>query len=129
MTKPIKNYTIVFVKVCKFRKDVFMNQDFEKKEGSQDENKARKGGEPKRKSFSGLIIAALCAVIFVILYAIVNASSLSGAATSVVNVLNPVILGFGIAYLLNPILNFFERKAFKFVKNKKLLRALSLVST
>ena len=112
-----------------------MNEEFEKKESKQAEKEKESvdiSKDPSKKkagaSFKTIaLIVALAA--FVGLYAIVNLDSLSGFASGIISVLNPVIIGFGIAYLLNPILKFFERKIFKKVKSKKALRALSVVCT
>lgn len=44
-------------------------------------------------------------------------------------ILNPVIYGFALAYLLAPIVNFFDRYFGKFVKRASLIRALSILLT
>ena len=48
---------------------------------------------------------------------------------SILSVLSPLIIGFTIAYLLNPILNFFEKTVFKFIKNKRILRFVGVFFT
>ncbi|MBQ9112086.1 MAG: AI-2E family transporter [Clostridia bacterium] len=76
-----------------------------------------------------LAIFITCAVLFVLLYAIVNIGVISSAVSSVLSVFSPIIIGFGIAYVLNPILRFFEFKVYKKIKRLNVLRALSIVST
>ena len=51
---------------------------------------------------------------------------LSSVFTSILSVLSPLIIGFTLAYLLNPILNLYEKKVFKFIKNKRALRILGV---
>ena len=80
-----------------------------------------------KRSKSGL--ALFCAFSFLILYIIVNASVFGGFFSAVMSVLTPIILGGALAYMLNPILKLFEFKIFKKLKNKKLLRGLSLLLT
>ena len=112
-----------------------MNEDYKKDdraETTEEQKKTDVGGgkhNKKRRGIGGTVIAVICLAAFVLLYAVVNVSSLSAAVSRVIEVLTPVILGVGLAYLLNPTMNFFERKVFKWVKHKKLLRGLSLVST
>jgi len=114
-----------------------MNEDYKKNKEpyNKSDQKEQKGEHhrPASKRDKNLLRTGtavfLCFLAFVILYAIVNIQSLSATVSAVVSVLTPVILGFGIAYLLNPILKFFELKAYKGIKSKKVLRALSLIST
>lgn len=54
---------------------------------------------------------------------------LSSVFTSILSVLSPLIIGFALAYLLNPILNLYEKKVFKFIKNKRGLRIVGLICT
>ena len=54
---------------------------------------------------------------------------LSTVASSILSVLSPLIIGFTLAYLLNPILNLYEKKVFKFIKNKRALRILGVFCT
>ena len=130
-----KNYTILCKKSRKFPKGYNMNEEFEKKE-SKPADQEKKSGEfsgnssKKKTSTSYKTIALIVALAaFVGLYAVVNISSLSGFASGMISVLNPVIIGFGIAYLLNPVLKFFERKVYKRIKSKRVLRVLAMLST
>ncbi len=53
----------------------------------------------------------------------------SGIFASAFSVFSPIIIGFTIAYLLNPILKFHEKKVFKFIKNKRALRLVGILFT
>ena len=108
-----------------------MKDEFEKNEVDNSENKSTGQDKKGNKSSGprGFYVILILAVAFVVLYAIVNISNISSVVSGVIAVLNPVILGLGLAYLLNPILKFFERKAYKKIRSKKLLRVLSLIST
>ena len=77
------------------------------------------------------IIAALvaCAVLFVVLFCILNIEVLGTALSSIFSVFTPVLIGFAIAYILNPILRFYEFKVFKKIKKKNVIRGLSILST
>lgn len=81
----------------------------------------------KKRSF--LIIGITCAIIFTSLYAILNIAILKGLFSALLSVFAPVILGFAIAYMLNPILKLFEFKVFKRIQKKSLLRTLSMIAT
>lgn len=76
-----------------------------------------------------LAVLIACAVLFVSLYAIVNMGFISTAVSSVLSVFSPVIIGVGMAYVLNPLLRFYEFKVFKKLKRLNAIRALSIVST
>ncbi len=68
-----------------------------------------------------------------IIMGILNFGAVIGAVEYFFGVLSPFIYGFIIAYLCNPILNFYEKRVFAFKKAKKdmskLRRALSLTLT
>ena len=112
-----------------------MNEDYENKKSEDMEADTPKesipkpNGKSKKRGQRAGTATLICFAVFILLYAIVNISSLSATMSAVTSVLAPVILGAGFAYLLNPILRFFEYKAFKWIKNKKLLRTLSLICT
>lgn len=76
-----------------------------------------------------IITFLVCAVTFVILFAIVNISAFSGFFSALFSVFLPIILGAALAYLLNPILKLYEFKVLKKIKNKKALRGLSILLT
>lgn len=75
------------------------------------------------------VILVICAVVFVLLFALSTIDSVIGVISSVLSVFSPVIIGFAIAYMLNPILRLFEFKIYKKMKNRGVLRGLSLLST
>ena len=68
-----------------------------------------------------------------IIMAVLNFSDVYNAVKNFFSVLSPFTYGFIIAYLCNPMLNFYEKKLFAFKKAKKdlsrLRRALSLILT
>ena len=84
---------------------------------------------PPRHKRSKQGIALFCAFAFLVLYTIVNASVFGGFFSAMMSVLTPIILGAALAYMLNPILKLFEFKIFKNIKNKNVLRGLSLLMT
>ena len=73
-----------------------------------------------------LAFGALCA------FCAFNLGKIWMVIKKILQILNPIIYGFVIAFLLNPMYRFFERKVFKFVSKKKprviLRRVLALVS-
>lgn len=75
------------------------------------------------------VIAASILLVFILL----EPSKMLGAINSFFKILSPVITGFVLAFILNPLLNFFEKTVFKKVltkdKNKKLKRAISMICT
>ena len=83
-------------------------------------------GDMKKITFAILIA---CAVVFLVLFAIFNKDVVGSVLSSVWSVFSPVVFGFGIAYILNPILRFYEFKVFKKIKRINVVRALSIVCT
>ncbi|MBQ9085753.1 MAG: AI-2E family transporter [Clostridia bacterium] len=100
-----------------------------------DPNRNQKQEEPSKNSSwkrikSNVAVAGLvCAIIFVVLYGLVNIRTLNELTSSALDVLTPILLGVAIAYLLNPILKIFEYVVFKKIKNTRVLRGLSLSMT
>ena len=82
--------------------------------------------EDKKKIF---VIFLICSLIFLSMFFIVNSEKILSFFTGILSVLTPILLGFAIAYLLNPILKLFEFRVFRSVKNKRLVRGLSLLLT
>lgn len=111
-----------------------MNDEFEKNEaekGADEKRQTEKQGR-RTKGVGGIsfsLTMVMLSLVFVALYAIVNVSSIATVASRAVSILTPVILGFGIAYLLNPLMKFFEKRIFRKIKNKKILRVLGLTCT
>ncbi|MBO5842084.1 MAG: AI-2E family transporter, partial [Clostridia bacterium] len=76
------------------------------------------------------MIAALgVAVVGILLYAIVNIGAIREFIGRVWVIFAPVVYGFCIAYLCNPIMRFFDDRIFKKIKMPGLRRALSLTMT
>ncbi len=71
----------------------------------------------------------MCAILFVILYIIVNISAFTGIFSTISTVLTPVLLGCAFAYILNPVLKLFEHKVFHKIKNTHVVRGLSVLMT
>ena len=84
----------------------------------------------KLKGQKVYMIAALgVAVVGILLYAIVNIGAIKGFIGRLWVIFAPVVYGFCIAYLCNPIMKLFDNHVFKKVKFPGLRRALSLVMT
>lgn len=75
------------------------------------------------------VIAASVLFIFILL----DSEKMLGTVNKLLSVFSPVITGFFIAFILNPLLNFFEKTLFKKIltldKHKALKRVLSMVCT
>ena len=84
----------------------------------------------KLKGQKVYMIAALgVAIVGVLLYAIVNVGAIKDFIGRVWMIFAPVIYGFCLAYLCNPIMRLFDNHVFKKVKFPGLRRALSLFMT
>ncbi len=83
--------------------------------------------EEKKRMVSAILF--ICAIVFVAVYVIVNFTAVSAVFTYLTSVFSPVIIGFAIAYILNPILRLFEFKVYKKIPKKNVVRGLSIVST
>ena len=108
-----------------------MNEENNKNTNQEQNNEKHTWGNKRNHPKKGMNLSVLiaCVIIFVVAFLIVNISALSGVASSLISVFSPVILGFAIAYFLNPLLRIYEFKVFKGIKNKKLLRGTSIVMT
>ncbi len=76
-----------------------------------------------------MIAALAVAIVGVLLYAIVNIGAIKDFIGRVWVIFAPVVYGFCIAYLCNPIMKIFDNYVFKKVKFPGLRRALSLFMT
>ncbi len=90
---------------------------------------AKKGSAWSRAKQNAMPVALALAIIFVSLYTIVNVEKFTGIFSAILSVTAPILIGASMAYLLNPILKLFEFKVFKRIKNKNLVRGLSLLLT
>ena len=94
------------------------------------------GGNPpprrasvKRKIAPRTIFFGVCAVLAILAFCIVNADGMTIVFTRLGNILTPLAIGGAIAYLLNPILNFYEHRLFRKLPLKGLRQGLSLFLT
>lgn len=79
------------------------------------------------KPWAAYTFAACCAVI---LYtALTHFSVVSGWAHSVWGLISPVIIGVAVAYLLDPVSMFFEKKPLKKIKNESVRHIIAVVLT
>ncbi|MBQ2805695.1 MAG: AI-2E family transporter [Clostridia bacterium] len=84
----------------------------------------------KNKGYKAYFFAAIAvAIVGILLYAIVNIDSLKAFINRLMLIFGPVIYGFCIAYLCNPIMKVFDNYVFKKIKFPGLRRALSLTMT
>lgn len=84
---------------------------------------------PRTEKEKLLRVLCVLGAVFLALFFIINMSTLSVWLSKIVSVLNPVIIGFIIAYLCNPICNWLHDKAFKKIKRAKLRKTLSIILT
>ena len=74
-------------------------------------------------TIAGGILAALILLIFII----INSAAINRWLASVIRLFRPILIGLAIAYLLNPVFRFFERRALRNIHPLRLRRAISLV--
>ena len=72
---------------------------------------------------------ALCAIVAIVIFCIVNRDRLSTYMDYLKGVFEPIFIGCAIAYLCNPILKFFESKLLKRMKKGGFRRGLALLLT
>lgn len=89
-----------------------------------DKKTTKKQAIPKRVFFFGT-----CAVVALLLYALVNIDAFAYIYNKVGQILSPIIIGCIIAYLCNPIMRFYEYIVFGKMKKGGLRRTLSLSMT
>ncbi len=75
--------------------------------------------QPNKYFFMSIYTTITVTVCAFIVYFIFNIGAISLAIGKFISIINPIIIGFAIAYLINPIVNFFEKKVFLFKKAKK----------
>ena len=73
-------------------------------------------------------ISVYCALVISVIV-IGQFDKLSGVISAFLSAFSPIFIGFAIAYLLNPILKFYENKVFKRIKNKRALRIVGIFFT
>ena len=97
---------------------------------TQNQTEQKETPRPRRKIKGNLVaVGIVCAMAYVIMYALSHIDAFSGLASSILGVFTPILLGGAIAYMLNPILKIFEFVVFKKMKNSALVRGLSITAT
>ena len=91
---------------------------------AQKTKESKKHSIPKRVFFFGT-----CAVVALLLYALVNVDAFAYVYNTLGKILSPIIIGCVIAYLCNPIMRFYEYIVFGKMKKGGLHRILSLLMT
>lgn len=88
---------------------------------------------PDKKNNRNIRMFIIIAAAIVFFLFLLNFKMIQGFFTNLINILSPFIIGFAIAYLLDPTLNFFEDTIFCFVGSKtkgaKLRRVLAIITT
>ena len=84
-------------------------------------------GENQKKS--PFRMSTACMIIFIIIFTMVNIKGVTEVLSSIFSVLTPVIIGFALAYIFNPLLKFYEYKVFKKLKSKNFIRGISITLT
>lgn len=74
----------------------------------------------KKYFYQGLTAFLVIAASILLLLLLINSDKVLGFMGMILSTLSPIILGFAIAYLLNPVLVFFENKCFKKMLRKYL---------
>ncbi len=82
----------------------------------------------ENKKVIGIILFSVIITIvaFLLVYNIIN-GSISKFLHEFWEIIGPITTGFVIAYLSNPIVTFFEKKVFKWIKNFKIKRFISIL--
>jgi len=84
-------------------------------------------GEQKPRSHERALIMVLTGMLIVLIIA--NLPAIKEQFSRLFSVLSPIIIGFAIAYIANPILRFFEVRVFYRIKRNLANRALSMLMT
>ena len=78
-----------------------------------------------KKIILTVLIILFC---FLLIFGIIN-GSIADFMNKLWKILSPVTIGFVIAYLSNPLVNFFEKRIFSFIQNFKIRRFFSILIT
>ncbi len=93
----------------------------------------KKNSEKKTGRSAIWFALPIIAVIFLVLYFIVNITNISSFVDKINAVLSPIFIGLVIAYLMNPIFRLFENRVFCWKKDtpgkRRLCRLVSLICT
>lgn len=82
----------------------------------------------KKTIVSTLIVVGIVILSFCLVYGILN-GNIKQFISDFLTIVSPIIIGFVIAYLSNPIVTFFERKILFWIPRFKLKRLLSIIVT
>lgn len=77
-----------------------------------------------QKWFPNAISIVIGVVVFV---ALTNLSAIRDAIATLFNIIYPLVAGAAIAYLINPLMRFFERKVFQKIRKPNIRKTLALV--
>ena len=77
----------------------------------------------------GIVAFLVLAATSLFVAMLLNLGSIWGSIKTIISLLVPFIIGFAIAYLLNPIMKFWEEKVLKKIKKPQTRRTLSLLIT
>ncbi len=83
----------------------------------------------KRKSTKRSIFFGACAVVAILVFCVANADGVGAVLNRLGDILTPLAIGGAIAYLLNPILKFYEYMVFRRLPAKGFRHGLSLLFT
>ena len=84
--------------------------------------------ELNNKKKLGVAISVYCSLLLAIVL-IGQQETVLNVINSIFSIISPLVIGFTVAYLLNPILKFFEKSVLKFIKNKRALRFAGVFCT
>ncbi len=84
----------------------------------------RKHWQEMKSKWGPLVLGACIVVLFYV--ALSNIGIVWEALKTIVRVLTPIIVGVGVAYILNPFVKFNDRTVFKWIKNRKVSWCLSV---
>lgn len=82
---------------------------------------------PKFSRKKLLIMGCVYAVLILVVLYIANSAGIKAWLRSVLVLFRPILVGLVIAYLLNPVFRFFERRVFRSLHHLRLRRAISLL--
>lgn len=83
----------------------------------------KKNSTRRRITIIGIVLAILILLVFII----INSNKINSWFGSVLRLFRPIFAGVIVAYLLNPVFRFFERRAFRNIHPLALRRTLALI--
>lgn len=82
----------------------------------------------ENKKKLSIAITVYCSLVLFIIF-IAKYEAVLSVFSSLLSVLSPILIGFALAYFLNPILKFYELKVLKRIKNKMVSRGVAMLLT